>query len=552
MINPENTKIELNVRSIRTFLPGFEDLYGKKELIKFIEGTGMPLDYFNDENNWISFDYYCKVLNALVDYTGGTDIPYKFGLSAGKSKSWGIIKTIITSFTTCAFTYKTVISLSPRWTKVGKFRFINLKKNSAILELRLRDDLKQVKNNCLLGVQSQLASIPTYYNLPPAKIREIQCAAEGADSCIYDISWRNPPYKKTGLYFLLAGIFISFMLYQLTQNKIITLSFVHLFVLINLPFACWSLWKILNNKKRLKDSYEKTEEQNELLTGHLEDIEKVNEFLQKKVQERTKELINSSKEIEKKIADLKNNEDELIRSEKTALVGALSDEIANKLKKPLDKIQKILTEIIKETPASNPVNNSLTSAQRAANRCEKIINELLYFSHSGNHLYPLKIDMNKIIEECVIKLYEEISNPDIKIEINLSNELPKISADYNQIKQVMMIFLTNANDAINEINKNNKKNEGKFSISTLLKDKDILVEIKDTGCGIPKDVISKIFDPFFSTKTTSKRKGMGLTLSYNIIKQLGGRIEVESIPNEGTTFKIYMPVSWLKKPDNII
>jgi signal transduction histidine kinase len=544
MINPSITKMDLSVRNIRTFIFGFEKFYGKNALIKFLESMGLPLSYFEDENNWVSFDYYCHFLDRLVEYSGSIDIPYKFGLNASMDKSWGILKIIIKSFLTCAFNYKALIALSPRWVKSGMYRIIKLKKNRAVIEYKLRQDLKQTKNNCLIGIQSQLSSIPIYYNSPPAKIRELQCAAEGADSCIYEITWRNPPYKKTGFYFLLIWIIISVGLSQLTQFNIISILFIHFLFILIIPVACYSLWKIIISKITLKEHYNKTEEQNELLGKNLLEIEKANEILQRKIEERTEKLTASNKEIEKSIAELKNNEDELIRSGKSALIGALTEEIANTLKKPINTIQGKLNEILQNTSASyddDKINNILTNAQIAAERCEKIINELLSFSHNGNHSNYLEININMLIEECVTKANEEISNPDIEIETQLSDNLPKIFANYNQIKQVIMIFLTNANDAISELHKNNNSIKGKISISTSLKNKDILVEIKDTGCGIPKDAISKIFDPFFSTKTTSKRKGMGLTLSYNIIKKLDGRIEVESIPGKGTAFNIFIP-----------
>ena len=185
-------------------------------------------------------------------------------------------------------------------------------------------------------------------------------------------------------------------------------------------------------------------------------MKKQTKFCKKKWKKELKSLQHSNKEIEKKITDLKNNEDELIRSGRSALVGALSDEIANKLKMPLDKVQKKLRDIKKETRDDDPVNDSLTSAQRAANRCEKTINELLSFSPSGNGSVLQEVDINKLIEECVIKANDEISNPDIKIKTKLSDNLPKITADYKQIEQVIMIFLTNANDAIGEALKNRK------------------------------------------------------------------------------------------------
>ncbi|MBN2402228.1 MAG: HAMP domain-containing histidine kinase [Spirochaetes bacterium] len=541
MINPLNTKMELSVRATHTFFLAFEKQYGKSELTKLIDGTGMSLDYFDDENNWISYDYFCHVLDKIVDISGDPNYAYKLGLTAAKSNSWGLIKLIITTFVSCTYTYKKVISLSPRWAKSGKFNFLKIKKNKATLEYKLREDLKQYKNNCL-SIQGQLASIPTYYNLPPAKIRELQCAADGADSCIYEISWKNPPYKKMGFYFFLAGIAFSILLYYLYRHSFISLSFIHALVFIIIPAAGYSIWKLINDKETIKDNYKKIEQQNEVLTKHLEEIEKLNEILQNKVEEKTNELLASNDDLRMKITDLKNNEDELIRSGKMSIIGKISEEVADKLKKPLNKVHKILADVTGKTH-EDTIKSSLTGAQRAADRCEKTLNELLSFSHIGNNLSVHGVDVNKLIEECANKANEQISNPDIKICTKFTNDLPIISADYKQIEQIIMIFITNANDAINEALKNSNKKEGEISIQTSFQDNNILIEIKDTGSGIPNEVIKKIFDPFFSTKSTSKRKGMGLTLSYNYIKQLGGKIDVKSDEGKGTTFTIAFPVT---------
>ncbi len=542
MINPKNTKMDLNVRTMRNLLSGFENMYGKKELINFMGKTGIPLDYFENENNWVSFDYYCNILNALVEYTGGTEVPYKYGMTGGTGKSWGTIKTIITSFASCAFTYKTVISLSPRWAKSGKFQLLEIKKNKAIIEYKLREDLKQTKNNCLIGIQSQLASVPTYWNLPPAKIHELQCAAEGADSCIYEIKWRNPPFKKTGFYCLLAGIIISALIYM---SGIMEKSIISLFSwspIIIIAIALVFIQKIILSKETLKKNSKEIEEQNKILEANLLEIEKLNEILQKKVEERTEELTFSNKEIEKNIKDLNDNEEEMIQTGKMTMVGHVSVDIANKLKKPVDKIQQNLIKIINKTADNDPIYGSLTGAKKAIGRCEKIVNDLLFFSRDRANLFLQDIDVNKIIDEVVINASEIIADPQIKIKKELSDNLPKINFDYMQMKQVFMIIIMNAYDAISDAIIKDIKKGGEILIKSSLNNEEILIEISDTGSGISKEIIGRIFEPFFSTKPAGKKKGIGLTIGYNAIKHLGGRIQVDSGENKGTRFAIYLPV----------
>jgi signal transduction histidine kinase len=541
MINPSYIKMDLNVRTIRPYLSIFENMYGKKELIKFIEATGMPLEYFDDENNWVSYDYNCILLESLVIYSGEQQIPYKFGLTAATNMSWGIIATILKSFASCSFAYRTVISLSPRWAKTGAFQFTDLKKNKATIKYQLRKDLEQNRNNCL-GIQGQLASIPTHWNLPPAKIHETQCAVEGADSCIYEISWKNPPTKKSGLYYFLAGVTISLLIYFIGIINNPALHTLQWSPIILVPLMLIYFRKIVTYKVAVKDSTNQIESQNEILEKNLVEIEKSNSLLQKKVEERTKELTASNDEIKKNIKDLKDNEDELIHTGKMTIVGQLAVDVANKLKKPVDKVRINVNTVAGKTTESDPIYESIAGAIRGASRCEKVIHDLLSFSSNNHNLTLQEVDINQVLTEAAGNTAEEITYSNIRIKKELDGNLPKITADYLQIKQVLMIIINNAHDAINESLKIDDKKESEILIKTSFKNNEIIIIISDTGIGIPKNIIGKIFDPFFSTKPAGKKKGIGLTIGYNAIKRLGGRIEVDSKRDKGTKFSIHLPV----------
>ncbi|MBN2040902.1 MAG: GHKL domain-containing protein [Spirochaetes bacterium] len=537
-IHPNNTKIELSVRSIKTFLSCFHDLFGAKELQKFIEETGMPLEYFEDENNWVSFDYYCNVLNALVNYSGDPNITYKFGLEAAKKTNWGMIQTILKSFTSCAYAYKMIVSLSPRWSKISTVKLIELKRNKAIIKGTLREGLIQNKNNCL-GIQGQFAAIPTIWSLPPAKIKELQCAAEGADSCIYEITWQNPPAKKTGIYLFLTGIVFSLFIYQILIRHKNLYAFIPWILIILIPIIFFFIQHIINNKKILKENSKNKEKQNNTLTENLIDIEQFNSLLQERVKKRTDELLQTNSELKKKLHDLKENESELIRTQKMSNIGKVAVEISSKLKVPITEIKNSIDEL------SNFENDEITtdlllSARRATDRCDKIVNDLLTFSDNGVSKYSGETDINSLIEKVMDEFSAETEGTDIKLTKNLVNGLPGIKIDPGQLQQILMILLNNAADAINHVP--DKKNS-EISVKTNSDKTGIEIQITDTGCGIPAGVLNKIFDPFFSTKTTTRRKGMGLTLTYNIIKKNGGKINVESTPGTGTTFIIFFPVN---------
>jgi two-component system NtrC family sensor kinase len=216
---------------------------------------------------------------------------------------------------------------------------------------------------------------------------------------------------------------------------------------------------------------------------------------------------------------------------------------ADRLKTPVNKILGNVQEVIDQTSSSELIYNSLTGTKRAAERCENIIYDLLSFTNNKNESFFQNININNIIEDSIKKAVQEANNTNIQIIKELKNKLPLIKADPVQLEQVFVILITNAYDALSEKLKTTDEKNGKITIASALKDDQVVMEISDTGIGIQKNILNKIFDPFFSTKGTSVRKGMGLTLAYNIIERTGGRIDLKSIPGSGTTFSIYLPVN---------
>jgi two-component system NtrC family sensor kinase len=145
------------------------------------------------------------------------------------------------------------------------------------------------------------------------------------------------------------------------------------------------------------------------------------------------------------------------------------------------------------------------------------------------------IDINDAVKEVVGFLEKEISFRNIRLELNLSQNLPKIVTDKGQIQQVLLNIINNAIDAVEE--------GGIIDISSNTKDQQVIrVSIQDNGSGIPKDKLKHIFEPFYTTKEKGKGTGLGLSISYGILKRLGGTILVESEVNKGTTFIVEIPI----------
>ncbi len=256
---------------------------------------------------------------------------------------------------------------------------------------------------------------------------------------------------------------------------------------------------------------------------------------------RSKKIAESEKakklaEQEKNIAKL-----QLEHASKLATVGELAAGIAHEINNPLAIIASE-AGLIKDffDPQFNQnidikdIIPHLDNIQSSAFRARDITRKLMSFVRHEE--YKLEFyNVNDIIEELIQGFIENdlyVSN--IKLQKNLSPNLPKIFTDANSLKQVLLNLISNARDAITP--------PGSISIITEQIENEIRIAIKDTGCGISQEQMDKIFMPFFTTKEVGKGTGLGLSVSYNIIKNLGGRIEVESLVGYGSTFTIVLPI----------
>ena len=253
--------------------------------------------------------------------------------------------------------------------------------------------------------------------------------------------------------------------------------------------------------------------------------------LEQKVEQRTKEL---------RIAQA-----EAARGEKLASVGLLAAGIAHELNNPLTGILTFSTLLRKKMPDGSADAEDLDLVIQETKRCAAIIRRLLDFAREKK---PEKkfADLNAIIEETERLIERPAHLRDIEIRKELDRSLPLVWVDADQIKQVVMNMLVNAQQAIDK--------KGTITVRTSLarepKHADpkgpparmVEIAIVDTGCGIPEKNLERIFDPFFTSKEVGKGTGLGLSVSHGIVKAHGGLIEVESTVGEGSTFRVYLPL----------
>jgi len=266
------------------------------------------------------------------------------------------------------------------------------------------------------------------------------------------------------------------------------------------------------------------------------------------------ELQDWARTLEQKVAErtraLRVAEAETVRGEKLASVGLLAAGIAHELNNPLTGVLTFSCLMRKKAPEGSQEAADLDLVIRETKRCAAIIRRLLDFARDKA---PEKkfADLNALIEETVRIVELPAHLDDIEIALELDRALPRVWADADLLKQVVMNMVVNAQHAI--------EGRGRITIRTRVAGPRrakpgapevpmVEIAIVDTGCGIPENDLRRIFDPFFTTKGVGKGTGLGLSVSHGIVEAHGGAIEVESATGAGSTFHVFLPIEPSAQP----
>lgn len=223
----------------------------------------------------------------------------------------------------------------------------------------------------------------------------------------------------------------------------------------------------------------------------------------------------------------------LSKTEKMVSIGKLAAGVAHEINNPLGGVSLCFKNLIKEKNDETKRNQLIHAINEGFRKIKRIINQLLDFSRA-TVADKRPVDLNALLEQLLLLLRYNISTHNITIKKNLSNKMPDVLVDENKMAQVFMNVIMNAIQALD--------GGGDLIIKTRAEDGFCFVSIKDTGGGIPQEIISIIFDPFFTTKGTGDGTGLGLSVSKGIVEQHGGTIEVDSEVGIGTTFRIRLPI----------
>jgi two-component system, NtrC family, sensor kinase len=256
-------------------------------------------------------------------------------------------------------------------------------------------------------------------------------------------------------------------------------------------------------------------------------IREFTETLERKVEERTQQL--------------QRTEQKLIQSDRLASLGQLSASVAHEINNPLGGVinfSKLMQRIIAdgEIPPGrmDDFREYLGHVVTETVRCGNIVRDLLVFARHSTPSHE-RHDFNEIIRRTLSVIHHRLELGEVTPELDLAEGMPEIMCDASQVQQIVTNLVLNAAEAMED---------GVVTVRTrLIAPRGVvLLEVGDTGTGIPLDNLAKIYDPFFSTKEEGQGTGLGLAVVYGIVEAHGGQIDVYSRERQGTTFTITMPI----------
>lgn len=228
-------------------------------------------------------------------------------------------------------------------------------------------------------------------------------------------------------------------------------------------------------------------------------------------------------------------EAQLQQSDKLSSIGLLAAGVAHEVNTPLAGISSYSQMLMQQIPdTDDPRHQLLEKIHRQTSRASSIVNNLLNFSRITEARYA-PVNLNRVIDDTIQLLDAQLRNTEIEVVRRYADNLPLASGDAPKLQQVLMNLILNARDAMPQ--------GGTLEISTEADEDSVVIAVRDSGLGIAPEHLAKIYDPFFTTKQIGKGTGLGLAVSYGIIRDHGGHIDVESKLGEGTRFQIILPLA---------
>lgn len=256
-----------------------------------------------------------------------------------------------------------------------------------------------------------------------------------------------------------------------------------------------------------------------------------------KLQETVRQLRMTEIELNARMEAQRSAENRLLQAAKLAAVGEMAAGIAHELNNPLTTVTGFSELVLDELPADSAYRDELEMVLKEARRASGVVRRLLDFSRQGEHVRT-RADLNEVVNDVIALTRHLIQTNNVNLILELDQKLPWISIDTNQMKQVLLNLIHNALQAM--------KLGGELQVITYqavrAEQNWAVISVKDSGVGIIFADQAQIFQPFFTTKGSSGGTGLGLSVTYGIVTNHGGTIEISSEPDQGSEFAVWLPI----------
>ncbi|MCH8819556.1 MAG: PAS domain S-box protein [Acidobacteria bacterium] len=226
-------------------------------------------------------------------------------------------------------------------------------------------------------------------------------------------------------------------------------------------------------------------------------------------------------------------ENQLLQAEKLSSIGLLAAGIAHEINTPLTGVCSYTQMLVKDTPVDDPRYELLKKIEKQGFRAATIVDNLLNFARLSDTTFS-EVNINGLMLETLSLMDHQLRKSQIEVKVDLDASLPPTLANGGKLQQVFMNLILNARDAM--------PRGGELNISTYQEGSQLVVKVQDSGFGISEENVKRIYDPFFTTKKAGEGSGLGLSVSYGIIQEHSGRINVDSRAGQGTTFRLHLPL----------
>ena len=533
---------DISCRLTSVVLKYIEKEKGREGVEEYVKKVGLGEEYLNDHHNWLSFDAYTKQFEYAVEILGDKDAPFKIGISSGERGNVGAVFVFVRGLANPYMAYRLLKEIQNRFSRATKVDLLHLDNNRALIKSIVTHGHSMTKEACDFR-KGIYASTPMAWDLPAAQIKERQCQAEGADSCIYEVSWTNRSAGYMAKSGLAAGLLFDIVIYNYISQFQQIDSMARTFLMLSIPLIGYFAGKIIDLRHTIKTNHLISAEQNEeidrsmrLLEAKHEELELLNLGLEKKVEERTGELNKSNMELAEALSRLK-----ALDRMKSDFVSHVSHELRTPLaaiKGSVDNMLDGITGMINDKQ-----QQYLFRIRNNTDRLIRLINDLLDISRIESGKIKLRfqaVPIRDIIRDVKENLMPVAKEKDIEFAASDSewNDL-NVKADRDKLSQIFTNLLDNAIKF--------SKTGGRIEIVLSAQNDDFIkASVIDYGMGIPEKDKENVFEKFYQAHNDSdvkkKGTGLGLAITKSLVELHGGKIWVNSKEGEGSDFSFTIPL----------